>query len=154
MALPTAAEFTDYGITKSQFRTALSSLRSYLSELLGDDGTVATALSTLGAGTLGITQSIKTDDYTCVLADSGKHILINVASKTITIPANSSVAYPIGTVITIVTDSVASSVAITTDTMTLAGTATTGTRALAANAIATVLKIDTTRWIIAGFGVT
>jgi hypothetical protein len=44
-------------------------------------------------------------DYTLVLADSGKTILHPVAddnARTFTIPANSSVAYPVGTVISFV----------------------------------------------------
>jgi hypothetical protein len=64
-------------------------------------------------------------DYTLVLADSGKTIFHPAAdnnARTFTIPANSSVAYPVGTVLTFVNLAAADvTIAITTDTMYLAG---------------------------------
>ena len=70
------------------------------------DGTGIT--STLGAGTLAI-ESTKTTlnvqtgtSYTTVLTDRGKCITMsNAAASTLTIPLNASVAYPLGTVITV-----------------------------------------------------
>lgn len=50
-ALPAATDFTGAAVTEGQFKTALTSLRTFLAELLGTDGTVATALGTLGAAT-------------------------------------------------------------------------------------------------------
>jgi hypothetical protein len=50
-ALPPAADFTGATVTEGQFKTALTSLRTFLAELLGADGSVATALGTLGAAT-------------------------------------------------------------------------------------------------------
>lgn len=100
-------------------------------------------------------QNSKTDSYTLVLADRGKSILMNGTSKTLTIPANASVAFPIGTVIIIVNiNSTALSIAITTDTLTLANSTTTGTRTLAQNGIATCVKIAATSWLISGAGLT
>jgi hypothetical protein len=65
------------------------------------------------------------------------------------------VAFPIGTAIVVINVAVTSlSVAITTDTMTLVNTTTTGTRTLAQNAMATLVKVGSTNWIIAGLGVT
>jgi hypothetical protein len=88
-----------------------------------------------------------------VLTDAGKHIIQNGASRTITIPANASVAFPIGTVITFVAGA-AVTIAITTDTLFLAGTgfATTGSRTLAAGGIATAIKTGSAGWIISGVG--
>lgn len=44
----------------------------------------------------------QTDDYTLTLSDSGKLIDMNKATAlTLTIPKNSSVAFPVGTVITV-----------------------------------------------------
>lgn len=106
-------------------------------------------------GYLNVPQNSKSADYTCVLDDSGKHIYQTGASKTITIPANGSVAYPIGTVLTfIATDAGGCSIAITTDTMTLANSTTTGTRTLAQNGIASAIKITSTSWLISGTGLT
>jgi hypothetical protein len=106
-----------------------------------------------------IPQVSQSADYTLVLGDAGKHILhpsADTTARTFTIPANSSVAYPIGTAITFVNQNAAGSlsIAITTDTMRLAGTGTTGTRTLAANGVATALKITSTEWIISGTGLT
>jgi len=100
-------------------------------------------------------QVSKTDNYTLVLADRGKSILMNGTSKTLTIPANSAVAFPVGTVIIIVNvNSSALSIAITTDTLTLANSTTTGTRTLAQNGLATCVKIASTSWLISGAGLT
>jgi hypothetical protein len=96
--------------------------------------------------------------YTAVLADSGKCILhpsTDANARTFTIPANGSVAYPIGTAISFVNmNSQVVSIAITTDTMYLAGTGTTGTRSLAHYGTATALKLTSTTWIISGAGLT
>ena len=98
-------------------------------------------------------QVSKTDNYTLVLADRGKSILMNGTSKTLTIPANSAVAFPVGTVVIIVNvNSSALSIAITTDTLTLANSTTTGTRTLAQNGLATCVKIGSTSWLISGAG--
>lgn len=107
-----------------------------------------------------IPQNSKSADYTLVLSDGeGKHILhpsADTTPRTFTIPANASVAYPIGTAITFVNQNSAGvlSIAITTDTMRLAGTGATGTRTLATNGVATALKITATEWIISGTGLT
>ncbi len=93
-------------------------------------------------------------DYTAVLADSAKTILQTGASKTVTIPANGSVAYPVGTCLSgIFTNATGGSVAITTDTMTLAGTTNTGTRTVAQNGRWTAQKMTSTTWLISGVGV-
>jgi hypothetical protein len=100
-------------------------------------------------------QQFQTDNYTLVLADRGKSVVVNGTSKTVTIPANSAVAFPIGTVIIIVNlNSTALSIAITTDTLTLANSTTTGTRTLAQNGLATCVKITATSWLISGAGLT
>jgi hypothetical protein len=106
-----------------------------------------------------IPQNSQSTAYTCVAADAGKHILhpsADTTARTFTIPANSSVAFPIGTAITFVNQASAGTVtiAITTDTLRLAGAGTTGSRTLAANGIATAIKLTSTEWIISGTGLT
>jgi hypothetical protein len=97
-------------------------------------------------------------DYTLVLADSGKTIFHPAAdnnARTFTIPANSSVAYPVGTVLTFVNLAAADvTIAITTDTMYLAGDGTTGSRTLAEYGIASAVKLASTDWLISGNGLT
>jgi hypothetical protein len=100
----------------------------------------------------------KSADYTLVLADSGKTIFHPAAdntARTFTIPANSSVAYAVGTVLTFVNLAAADvTIAITTDTMYLAGPGTTGSRTLAEYGIASAVKLASTDWLISGNGLT
>jgi hypothetical protein len=96
--------------------------------------------------------------YTLVLTDSGKVIFHPVGdnnARTFTIPANSSVAYPIGTALTFINMAVAAvTIAITTDTLTLSSAGTTGSRTLAQYGSATCIKITSTSWLISGSGLT
>lgn len=100
-------------------------------------------------------QNSQSTAYTAVLSDANKHLLHPTAdnnARTFTIPANSSVAYPIGTMIVFVNQINTLSIAITSDTLTLQPTGLTGTRTLAANGAATAIKITSTSWIIFGVG--
>lgn len=106
-------------------------------------------------GFLGLPQVSQTTNYTAVLSDSGKHILMNGTTITATIPANATVAFPLGTTLTWVNSNASNlSIAITSDTLTKAGSTTTGTRTLAQNGVATAVKVGTTSWIISGTGLT
>ena len=117
-----------------------------------------TADGTDQVGFKNIPQNSQSAAYTCVLADAGKHIFhpsSDANARTFTIPANSSVAYPIGTAITFVNMTAAVvTIAITTDTMYLSSAGTTGSRSLAQYGSATALKLTTTTWLISGSGVT
>jgi hypothetical protein len=98
-------------------------------------------------------------DTTFALTDGGGHVYhpsADTTARTWTIPANASVAFPIGSAITIINDSSAGAltIAITSDTLVQAGTGSTGSRTLAANGDATLLKIGATRWRINGTGLT
>ena len=98
-------------------------------------------------------------DRTFALTDQGMHIYhpsADTTGRTWTIPANASVAFPIGSTITLINDSGAGTItiAITSDTLVLAGSGATGSRTLAANGDATLLKIGATRWRINGTGLT
>lgn len=95
--------------------------------------------------------------YTLVLTDAGKTILhpdSDDNARTFTIPAQSSVNYPIGTVITFVNLINTVTIAITSDTMYLAGPGTTGSRTLAAYGVASAVKVASTTWVISGNGLT
>ena len=112
---------------------------------------------TNSVGFLNIPQNAQTGSYTLVLADSGKHIYhaSGAGAATYTIPANGSVAYPIGTAVTFVNlSATAISIAITTDTMYLSSAGTTGTRTLAQYGSATAIKVTSTDWLISGSGLT
>lgn len=104
-----------------------------------------------------IPQLSKSIAYTMVTTDAGKHILhpsADTTARVFTIPANASVPYPIGTVITIINQSGAGVVtlAVTSDVMRWSPTGTTGSRNIAANGLATVVKLTATEWIVNGMG--
>lgn len=105
-----------------------------------------------GLGTLDVLPNAQAGAYTLILSDRGKSI---DAQGNVTVPANSAVAFPVGSTIT-VTNVTASSITIgiNTDTLRLAGTTTTGTRTLAGWGVATMRKISSTVWIIGGAGLT
>jgi len=109
-------------------------------------------------GFLSIPQNSQSAAYTLVLADSGKHIYhpaSDANARTYTIPANSSVAYPIGTAVTFINmTSQVVTIAITTDTMYLSSAGTTGSRSLAQYGSATAIKMTSTTWLISGSGLT
>jgi hypothetical protein len=114
-----------------------------------------TTTGTTGFGYMGIPQnSATTGAYGVVAADAGKHIY-STATRTVTIPANGTIAMPVGATIVFVAGSGATvTIAITTDTMYLAGPGTTGSRTLAPFGMATAIKITSTAWIISGNGLT
>jgi hypothetical protein len=106
-----------------------------------------------------IPQNSQSAAYQLVLSDAQKHIFhpsADVTARTFTIPANSTVAFPVGTVVTFVNQNAAGviTIAITTDTLRLSPGGTTGSRTLAANGMATALKVTSTEWIISGTGLT
>jgi hypothetical protein len=106
-------------------------------------------------GYIGLPQTIlNSGNLTLSNSHAGNHIYVTGASQTITIPANSSTAFEIGTTIVVVNANVTSSIAITTDTLRLAGGTTTGTRSLAAYGMATLVKISATEWLASGNGLT
>jgi len=124
--------------------------------ITGFAATATTSSTASSLGYLGLPQSATATSATLAIGDAGKHIYVTTASQTITIPANGTVAYPIGTTITFIAGSSATTVliAITTDTMRLAGGTSTGTRTLAANGMATAVKVAATTWYINGVGLT
>lgn len=95
--------------------------------------------------------------YPIVLTDGQKLLLHPTAdnnARTFTIPANGTIAFPVGTAITFVNEINVLTIAITSDTLMLAGPGTTGSRTLAANGMATAVKITSTKWMISGSGLT
>lgn len=102
-------------------------------------------------------QNSQSAPYTLVLSDAGKQIYhpsTDTTARIWTIPANSSVAFPVGTFITIINDTSAGvlTISITTDTLVLTGAGTTGSRTLAASGKAELEKITATRWMISNLG--
>ena len=121
-----------------------------------DQDVTITATGTIATDTIGyrgLPQNSQTASYTLALADQGK--LINTTTGGVVIPANGSVAFPIGAAVSIFNNSGSNqTISITTDTLRLAGTATTGSRTLAQYGLATCVKVTSTAWAISGAGVT
>ncbi len=161
-ALPVANGGTGVTTSTGSGNAVLSTSPTFVTPVLGtpSSGTLSscTVDGTNGVGYINIPQNSQSAAYTLVAADAGKHIFhpsTDANARTFTIPANGSVAYPIGTAISFVNmTSQVVSIAITTDTMYLAGTGTTGTRSLAQYGTATALKMTSTTWIISGAGLT
>ena len=109
-------------------------------------------------GYINIPQNSQSAAYTLTLADAGKHIFhpsSDTNVRTYTIPADSSVAYPVGTVLTFINmTSQLVTIEINTDTMHLSGSGTTGSRTLAQYGSASAIKITPTSWLISGIGLT
>jgi hypothetical protein len=105
-------------------------------------------------GFRGAPQNAQNTAYTFVLTDAGKSLFHDeVTARTYTIPANASVAFPIGTTITIINNNSAGviTLAITSDTLRRGdGTAGTGSRTITADSVVTIIKTKSTEWLITG----
>src|SRR5512139_669635 len=140
---------------------------------LSDVALAATARTNLGLGTAAthpstdfqtadaqlsstIPQNQQDAAYTLALTDGEKHLYHTSATPhTWTIPANTGVAFPVGTAVTFINDGTgAVTLAITTDTLVWSPSGTTGSRTLAQYAMATAIKVTSTRWFISGSGLT
>lgn len=141
--------------------TNLNATTAVLTNLTSTNVTTTnlTATTVLDAGTIGaaapgfrgLPQNAQTGAYTLALSDIGKQVSNTTGGWVI--PANASVAFPIGAAVVLFNNSGSSqTVSITSDTLRLAGTATTGTRTLAQYGLATCTKVSATTWVITGAG--
>lgn len=122
---------------------------------LSSAGVLTTPNASAGeVGFKGVPFNVQNATYGLVLADAGGYILHTSGSAhTYTIPANGSVAYPVGTVLTFANVGAGVvTIAITTDTLRLAGAGTTGSRSLAQYGVASALKVGSDEWLISGPG--
>jgi hypothetical protein len=105
-------------------------------------------------GYRGAPQNSQANDYTFVLGDAGKcifHPASDTSARTYTIPANTSVAFPIGTIIEVLNmDDNNVTVDITDDTLTLLPAGTTASLTIAQYGRASFEKIDATGWVASG----
>lgn len=110
---------------------------------VSDTGTIATT----SVGFRGTPASANATG-TFALTDNGKLV---IATGNWTVPANASVAFPVGATIPFFNNSASTvQISITSDTMRQAGTTNTGTRTVAAYGLATLLKVASTTWVISG----
>jgi hypothetical protein len=117
------------------------------------NGVAATASRTIGFLGLPRTGAGGTQDLTA--EDAGKHIYLTSSGKSVTIPSNASVPFEIGTTIVIVNGGTGSnSIEIQNDVLLQIGTGLNGPRQLAQHGMATLLKVEATKWYISGVGLT
>lgn len=149
--LTTAANQLIYATGSDSF--AMADITAFGRSLIAAADATA-ALTTLGAATLDVPQNAQAANYQLALTDRGKSIDLLAAGLQVTVPANGTVAFPIGTTITVTNNANAqASISPASNvTLRLAGTATAGLRALAPYAVATMRKIATDTWIISGAG--
>jgi len=142
---------TDTIVARNTTDTLTNKTISGASNTLTVDGTN-------GVGYINIPQNSQSAAYTLVAADAGKHIYhpsTDANARTFTIPANSSVAYPIGTPVTFINmTSQAVTIACNSDTLTWAQGGGTGSRTLAQYGVANVVKVASTQWLLTGTNVT
>lgn len=150
---PTELSYLD-GVTsaiQTQLNAKASSGANTDITALDQDVTI-TATGTIAADTIGyrgLPQNSQTSSYTLALSDAGKHISITTGG--VVIPANSSIAFPVGTAIVLFNNSGSTqTLSITTDTLRQAGTTNTGSRTLAAYGLATCVKVASTTWVVSG----
>ena len=118
--------------------------------LLTSNGTTWSSSPAPASG-VSFPQNIQSANYTLVIGDAGKQIFHPVADTTVrtyTIPANASVAFPIGTVVLFTVENGAPpvNVAITTDTLVFGG-GTTGTIVVPQNNTLMAIKVTATKWM-------
>lgn len=122
---------------------------------LNADGSIVSENLANAVGYKGIPQRAITASTSLTLADMSYDIYISgtTAAQSVTIPANASVAFPVGTVIKISNDSNQNwTIPITSDTLVWTPTGATGTRTLAPYGEAKLEKKTPTRWWISGSG--
>lgn len=123
------------------------------------NGNIAGTTNGYTLGYIDIPQNAQSgSSYTLALSDRGKHVYgTNSSTANIVIPPNSSVAFPIGTSISIVSGSNTGSITVSPSggiTLLLgANTTATGTRTISSYGMATLIKTDTNTWYISGAGV-
>jgi hypothetical protein len=104
-----------------------------------------------------IPQVVASANVTLALTDAGKHFYANgAAAFNITIPANNTVAMPIGTAITIAQAGANSITVVPASgvTLRLAGSpSSTGNRTISSSGLAALLKVEANIWYISGSGV-
>jgi hypothetical protein len=111
---------------------------------------VANLVSDLAAkAPLSITINPQVASYTLVLGDAGKQVEIsNASANTLTVPLNSSVAFPTGTVIVFVQTGAGQTTITPAAGVTINGTP--GLKLRTQWSIATLTKRDTNTWLVAG----
>jgi hypothetical protein len=145
------AEDTDNGTNTVTLTVPATLSASYTLTFPAETGTLQTV-----AGGKVLPIAAISDAHTFALGEQGgRHPAADTTARTWTIPANASVAFPVGTVLTIINEFAAGAItlAITSDTLTWLDDGDTGSRTIAEGGVATVLKTGSTAWLVYGKGI-
>lgn len=111
--------------------------------------TIGGSVTVTGTVVSHVTTNAQSASYTLVLSDDGKVIEVNNSlANTVTIPLNATVAFPIGTVITILQTGVGQTTIVGASGVTLNGSP--GTKLRAQWSSGQLLKRATDTWVILG----
>jgi hypothetical protein len=160
---------TGLGLTASPLSQFAATTSSQLAGVISDEtgsgalvfGTTPTITpaspsnsnSATTAGYVGMPLVSVATSKTFSAADAGEAQYVTATGVTLTIPDNGSVPFEIGTTFVVISDNQTVTVSITTDTMRLVPQGTTGSRTLTGYAMATIVKVTSTSWLISGNGV-
>jgi hypothetical protein len=137
------------GAAKSGANADITSLRQ--STAVEETGTASE--NSLGFRGFPLSEQTQGNTITLALTDFGK--MVHNTGGGWVIPANASVAFPVGAWAYLYNDSASpQTISINSDTLRREGTATTGTRTLAQRGTATVVKIKPTEWLIISGSIT
>jgi hypothetical protein len=135
--------------------SSLTGISSYSAPTLGStsiaSGTTVTTIAglTLNGAVINLTTNAQSSSYTLVLADSGYLVeMSNVSANNLTVPLNSSVAFPIGTQINILQTGVGQTTVVATAGVTI--NATPGLKLRTQWSSATLIKRATDTWVLVG----
>jgi hypothetical protein len=140
-----------------RFSGAASSSAQALLDTTGNFNVANGTGTIVGPVYAGIPVNTQNATYTLVLGDANKCIhKSGGGAHTDTIPANATVAFPVGTALTftVINGAASCTIAVLTDTLVWAPSGTTGNRVLAGGGVATLIKVAATTWMISGVGLT
>jgi hypothetical protein len=159
----TSQSITSYGNTEvAAYLTANPQPGTYgntqVASYLAGNVTVGNIAGRTNGFTVGYLEmpQVAAANVTLALSDSGKHFYdTSTAPITVTIPNNANVAFPTGTVITLVNHSTGNLIVGRENAVSLylGGNATSAGRTITTFGVATLLKVNTNDWFINGTGV-
>ncbi len=139
----TAAKIASNAVTTAKIASSVTLTTPNIGAATG------TSLETTGAVIAHFAQNPQVASYTLVLTDDGDIVTINNGSaNNLTVPLNSTVAFPVGTQITIIQIGAGQTTIVATGGVTINSTP--GLKLRAQYSVATLIKLGTDSWIAAG----
>ena len=157
--LPAVSDNTTFYLTGQPINNGLTSNEYVFTGLTFNPSSNTLNSNGYSVGYLNVPQNIQSSSYVLSLSDQSKFIYLTLTSNTTNVYISSTVPFPLGTAISIVTNGPFTSNVIANSgvTMYLAGNtsgSTTSTRTLAGYSMASLLNVGTNTWYISGIGIT